>query len=209
MTPSCYAGGVSTAPTKGTRSATEADLLALPDGGRGWELIDGALTEKETGARHGQAQVSLVQLVGPFRRRGGGDDDTPHGWHILTEQLVRLVPHTVRPDVAGWRRKRLPELPSLGDDGVLDLRPDWVCEIISPKHAADDLVRKRRIYWQHEVPHYWIVDPRDETLTVHRWNAAGYIGVLVAQREERVRAEPFEAVEMRVGALFGDDEDAT
>ncbi len=198
---------MSTAVAKSKPAATEADLLALPDEGRGWELIGGELFEKGAGAHHGQSQVGVVQFIGPFRRRGGGDDG-PGGWHILTEQLVRLPPHAVRPDLAGWLRERMPVLPPLEDDGVLDLRPDWICEIITPKKAAHDRVRKKRLYFQHEVPHYWIIDPRDETLSVHRWNPAGYIEILVAQRGERVRAEPFQAIELSVGALFGDDEDA-
>ena len=73
--------------------------------------------------------------------------------------------------------------------------------------AAHDLVRKKRIYHQHQVPHYWIIDPRDETLTVHRWGPDGYIQVLLAQRGERVRAEPFQAIELPVGTFFGDDEE--
>src|SRR4051794_2700236 len=101
---------MSTAAAKTPRPATDADLLALPDEGRGWELIDGELVEKEAGAHHGRAQAQLTGRLIRFDRRSGGGD-TPGGWHILTEQLVRLAPHTARPDIAGWRRERLPELP--------------------------------------------------------------------------------------------------
>lgn len=184
------------------RPATEADLLALPEEGRGFELIDGELIEKQAGARHGYAQVAVSGVLHPFRRRGGGDSG---GWWILTEQLVRFPPDTLRPDLAGWRRERLPTLPVLEEDGVLDLRPDWICEIISPRKAAHDLVKKKRIYHRHQVPHCWIIDPRDETLTVHRWSDAGYVQVLLAQREDVVRAEPFDLVELAVAELFGDE----
>jgi len=90
---------------------------------------------------------------------------------------------------------------------VVRVRPDWVCEIISPRKAAHDLIRKKRIYHQHEVPYYWIVDPRDESLTVLQWTAKGYLEILAAVRGERVRAEPFPAIELPVGVLFGDDDD--
>jgi Uma2 family endonuclease len=184
--------------------ATEADLLALPEQGRGHELIDGDLVEKHGGFRHGRAQFNLAGLLSPYRRRGGGD--RPGGWWFLTEQLVAFPPHILRPDVAGWLRERLVEPPE-GEDAVVPVRPDWVCEIISPRKAAHDLVRKKRIYHRHEVPYYWLIDPRDESLTVLQWTAKGYLELLVAQRGERVRPEPFALVELPVGVLFGDDED--
>ncbi|MEZ4446944.1 MAG: Uma2 family endonuclease [Polyangiaceae bacterium] len=55
------------------------------------------------------------------------------------------------------------------------------------------------------VPHYWIADPRDATLTVMRWSADGYITVMRAERGETVHPEPFEAIALAVGTLFGDD----
>ena len=108
--------------------------------------------------------------------------------------------------MAGWLRERLPEPPE-DQETVLQVRPDWIGQIISSSNAANDLVKKRRIYHAHGVPHSWIIDPRDETLTVLRWTPDGYVGVLSALRSERVRPEPFAAVEWLVGILFGDDDD--
>jgi Uma2 family endonuclease len=186
--------------------ATLADLLALPEQGRGHELVDGELVEKQAGFRHGRAQFNVAGLLAPYRRREGGGG-RPGGWWLLTEQLVAFTPGQVlRPDVAGWLRERLPEPPD-EEDAVVEVRPDWVCEIISPRKAAHDLVRKKRIYHPCEVPYYWAIDPRDESLTVLQWTDKGYLELLVAQRGERVRAEPFPSVELHVGVLFGDDED--
>jgi Uma2 family endonuclease len=196
-----------TAPKGVAQPAMEADLLALPDEGRGFELLDGEIVEKQGGFGHGLAQGQLFHQVAPYAR-GTGGGDRPGGWWIIIEQLVRFESgQTLRPDVAGWRRERLAK-PPLDEDAVIDLRPDWICEIISSSNPANDLVKKRRIYHQHQVPHYWIVDPRDESLTVHRWTADGYTAVLTGLRNERVRPEPFEAVEWLVGVLFGDDDDA-
>jgi Uma2 family endonuclease len=190
------------------RPATEVDLLALPEEGRGFELIDGELVEKQGGFRHGRAHFNLAGLLSPYGRRTGGSDRRG-GWWFLLEQLVELSPGQIlRPDVAGWLRERLSEPPE-DEDAVVRVRPDWVCEIISPRKAANDLIRKKRIYHQHQVPHYWIVDPRDESLTVLQWTAKGYLEILVAQRGERVRAEPFLGLDLQVGVLFGDDEDET
>jgi Uma2 family endonuclease len=62
-----------------------------------------------------------------------------------------------------------------------------------------------RLYHRAAIPHYWIVDPRDATMTVMRWSEDGYITLLRAERGETVRAEPFDAIEFAVGVLFGDD----
>jgi Uma2 family endonuclease len=108
-----------------------------------------------------------------------------------------------RPDVVGWRRERLPALPS---EIPIKVRPDWICEILST-NKRNDLVEKKRSDRRHEVGHYWLVDPIEETLSVNRRHPDGYVEVLVADRSERVRTEPFDAIVLRVGVLFGDDDD--
>jgi Uma2 family endonuclease len=104
----------------------------------------------------------------------------------------------------GWRRERVAERPTGTPVSIL---PDWICEILSTNRRMD-LIQKKRVYHQARIPHYWIIDPADEILTVQRWAPDGYIEVLAAQRGERVRAEPFDAIELSVGALFGDDDAA-
>jgi Uma2 family endonuclease len=80
-----------------------------------------------------------------------------------------------------------------------------VGEIVSPKHESQDHVVKPRVLHAAEVPHYWILDPEERILLVHRWAREGYLVVLRATAGEVVRAEPFEAVEMSVSRLFGED----
>ena len=185
--------------------ATLADLLALDEDRRFHEIIGGELVPKASpSGEHGGAQAALTgSLFGPFNRRGGGP--FPGGWWFETEVEIELETHEVyRPDVAGWRRDRVPERPS---GYPVRIRPDWVCEILSPSNARDDQVTKFDGYQRGGVGHYWIVDPVLETLRVHRWTSEGYLVVSNAQRGQRVRAEPFEAIELQVGVLFGDDPD--
>jgi len=184
-------------------SATLADLLAIPEERRRHEIVDGDLIEKDAASgRHGGAQVRLSRHLGPYDRRPGGR--WPGGWWFATEAEILLDDAQVfRPDVVGWRRERLAVLPAEVPIAVV---PDWVCEILST-NKRNDLVKKKRAYHQHRVAHYWIIDPVEETLSVQRWHADGYLEVLIADRDARVRAEPFDAIELPVGVLFGDDDD--
>ncbi len=191
--------------TRRPGTATLADLLALPEEDRRrHELIGGELVERGAATgRHGGAQGRTFRVLGPFDRRGGGPPDSPGGWIFATEADIYFDDaNTLRPDVAGWRRERLPALP---DEFPIRVLPDWTCEVLST-NKRNDLVRKKRVYHQHQVPHYWILDPATDTMLVYRWSLEGYIEVLAAERADRVRAEPFAALELAVGVLFGDDD---
>lgn len=185
------------------RSATLADLLAIPEEERFHELLGSELVEKaRPSGEHGDAQAGVVSAVRPSyqRQRGSGG---PGGWWSATEVEVLLeTGDLTRPDVLGWRRERVRERPT---GTPVEVRPDWVCEVVSPSNANVDTVKKLRIYHRSQVPWYWLVDPRDATLTVMRWNEAGYTTVLRAERGESVRPEPFDEIELAVGMLFGDD----
>jgi Uma2 family endonuclease len=183
--------------------ATLDDFWAIPEGQRFHEFIDGNIVQKSapTG-EHGDAQAGVVGAVRPaFQRKARGDG--PGGWWIATEVEVLLNERDVlRPDVLGWRREGCPERPT--GTPVL-IRPDWICEVVSASSAKDDTVKKLRLYHHAAVPHYWIADPRDATLTVMRFTPDGYVTLLRAERHETVRPEPFQAIELFVGSLFGDD----
>jgi Uma2 family endonuclease len=183
--------------------ATLDDFWAIPESQRFHELIAGDLIQKAApSGEHGGAQAAVVGALGPpFQRKPGGRG--PGGWWIATEVEVLLeTGDVVRPDIVGWRRENSPERPA----GMpVKLRPDWICEIVSPSNATDDTVKKLRLYQQVNIPYYWIVDPREATLTVMRWSADGFVTRMRAERHEVVRAEPFQAIELAVGTLFGDD----
>jgi Uma2 family endonuclease len=207
----CYVGdemsGVNSKKSRGGH-ATLADLLALPEDDR-YELIDGELVPKEfASGKHGGTQLAIGSaVIGPFGRRPpGGPPDRPGGWWFATETLIQFAPRQIyRPDIAAWRRERLAALPT---EVPITVRPDWVCEVLSPTNTRNDTVRKMDGYHQAEVPHYWLVDPVSETLAVYRWTADGYLRVLGATRGDRVHAEPFHALELSVSAFFGDDDPA-
>ena len=181
--------------------ATLDDLLAIPEATRRHELIEGSIHEKEAArGEHGHAQRSMSEYVGPFVRRPGGR--LPGGWWIVTEVEVFFdAKNTFAPDLTGWRRERHPERPT---GTPIRVRPDWICEVLST-NRGHDLVKKKRVYHRYEVPHYWIVDPAREMISVYRWASEGYIEIQVAERGEIIHPEPFEAMPLHVGFLFGDD----
>lgn len=183
---------------------TVEDLAARSDSDR-LELVGGAIVEKAAPSPdHSLTELKLAELTGPFNRRAGGPRG-PGGWWLFAGLHVAYATGEVYcHDAAGWRRDRLAERPKTWP--VRD-RPDWVCEIVSRNHEANDLVIKPRALHAAEVPHYWVIDPEERILLVHRWSPDGYIVVERAQAGDKIRPEPFEALELAVASLFGDDED--
>lgn len=183
--------------------ATADDLVALGDASV--EVVGGTVVYKaEPSAEHGDAQAALVtELRQAFHRKPGRGG--PGGWWLLTEVDVEFERHEVyRPDLAGWRRDRLPERPS---GRPIRIRPDWVCEILSESNAATDQVDKFRVYASSGVPFYWIGDPGRGILTVYRLEGGTYSVALQAKQGEIVAAPPFDAISLRVGLLFGEEPD--
>lgn len=179
-------------------------LLAQPEE-RMYEVVRGMLVEREAARfEHGHAQMCIGSGLGRFNRRGG--DDGPGGWWIAVEVEVEYDPHEIyRHDLAGWRRDRLPGRPT---GRCVPVRPDWVCEIVSPSNWAHDTVTKFQTLQAAGVPHYWVVDLEHGVLTIYRFGGKVYEVARLAQPGQRLRLEPFEAIELEVSALFGLDVDA-
>jgi Uma2 family endonuclease len=188
---------------KGLATATYADLEALGDVRA--EIVHGSIVQKASPSpRHARAQRALAGFAGRrFDRRPGGR--WPGGWWIGTEVDVEYAPHELFcHDVAGWRVDRLAK--PLKERPVR-VRPDWVCEVLSVSNAKRDLMDKMQVLREAGVPHYWILDPDLKILTVYRLQSEGYLVLLTATSGQTVRAEPFEAVELPVGVLFGDEDE--
>lgn len=186
---------------KPRKIATVDDFLAIAEAQRFHELLAGEIIEKAApSAEHGTTQLEVgSRLIGPFGRNppSGG----PGGWWFMTEVELRFADEICRPDLVGWRRSVVPERPR---GKLIATIPQWICEILSDD-KRNDLVRKKRIYHRHHVDHYWLLDPEQGTLAVNRWHADGYLEVLAAERGQVVRAEPFDAIELPVSGLFGDE----
>ena len=122
------------------RRATYQDVLDAP-AHRVAEIVDGTLyTQPRPAPPHAVASSYLGgELTGPFGKGRGG----PGGWWILDEPELHLGEDILVPDLAGWRRERMAELP---DTAYFTLAPDWACEVLSASTRRLDLHEKRPVY---------------------------------------------------------------
>jgi Uma2 family endonuclease len=177
--------------------ATYEDLLALPPNVVG-ELVAGELYASPRPApRHAAAASALGEELGPPFKRGRGG---PGGWIILDEPELHLGGDALVPDLAGWRRTRMPEMPI--DLAYFVLAPDWVAEVASPSTAALDRGPKLAAYARERVPHVWIIDPVAQVLEVLELDGATYRIIKVSSGEQKVRAIPFDAIELDLAVLW-------
>lgn len=174
-------------------------LACLPEGLTG-EIIHGQLhTQPRPRGPHISAGSGLGMLIGTPYHLGGGQG--PGGWWILTEPEVHFVRNTevLVPDLAGWRRTRMPALP---EDQRFEVVPDWVCEILSPATASKDRQVKMPVYAGYGVGHAWIVDPDEQALEAYRQRGAEWHLEARYAGEDWVAAEPFPAAHFRVADLW-------
>ncbi len=167
------------------------------------EILDGELFTFARPARpHTRSASRLtMKLGGPFDLGEGG----PGGWVILIEPELHLGPRPdkVVPDLAAWRRERMPD--ALGDEETLayyDVPPDWVCEVISPRTERVDQGKKMRIYRREGVKHVWLLQPLLKTLEVYRLEGALWMLLETYEEDAKVRAEPFDALELDLSAIW-------
>jgi Uma2 family endonuclease len=146
---------------------------------------------------HAVAATALGEELGPPFKRGKGG---PGGWVILFEPELHLGADIVVPDLGGWRRERMPEVPF--DKAYFDLAPDWVCEVLSPSTEATDRDDKLRIYSRERVPHVWFVNPLVRTLELLCLDGASYRIAAVYRDDTPVRAAPFDAIELELATLW-------
>ena|SRR5688572_2698988 len=182
------------------RGATYADLTALPDNFVA-EIIAGELyaSPRPSPLHAHAASVLGIELGGPFHRGRNG----PGGWVLLNEPELHFGGDVLVPDIAGWRRQRMPALPATS---YFTLAPDWLCEVLSPSTETIDRRKKLTIYAQQSVKHVWLVDPLLETLEVLSLRSRRWSLLAKHEGQSRLRAEPFDAIELELAALWAERE---
>jgi Uma2 family endonuclease len=182
------------------RPATYEDLIKVPDIMVAEILDDELHASPRPALRHVNVTSSLGVLIGgPYHHGRGG----PGGWLILDEPELHFGRNVLVPDLAGWRRTRLPQCP---DEAFCSLAPDWVCEVLSPSTASIDRVKKLAIYAREQVTYAWLVDPAVRTLEVLRLEAGRWTILATHAGSEVVRAEPFADTDLELASLWADEQ---
>ena len=183
-------------PATARKFATYEDLFDLPDHLLG-QIIHGQLiTQPRPAPKHASAASTIGMTIGtPYHRGSGG----PGGWWILDEPELHLGPHILVPDLAGWRRERLPTMP---ESAYFTLSPDWVCEVLSPGTARVDRADKMPIYAAQGIPFLWLIDPAPQTLEVFVLREGRWSLEHVYKEDDEVRAAPFDATAFPLADLW-------
>ena len=178
------------------RRASYDDLLAVPDH-KVAEIVDGDLVVSPRPAiPHANASSALGVVVGgPFGFGTGG----PGGWVILDEPELHFRGDVLVPDLAGWRRERMPAAPSAP---YISLAPDWICEVLSPSTEKLDRADKLPIYARERVAHAWLVNPLSRTLEILALEGSRWTLIATFAGDTKVRAVPFDAVEIDLKMLW-------
>lgn len=177
--------------------ATYEDILELPANIVG-EIINGHIeTHPRPAPKHALAASSLGgELFFPFQKGKGG----PGGWWIIDEPELHVDSHVLVPDLAGWRKEKMPSLP---DTAWFDIIPDWVCEILSPSTAKVDRVEKMPIYAHLGISHFWLIDPQLQTLEVYELHNSQWVLLEIIDNDKLVSSAPFQDVSFSLSSLWG------
>lgn len=173
-------------------------LLQLPEPLTG-EILGGRLyAAPRPGGRHGIAGRGLsIDLGGPFDLGRNG----PGGWWIVPEPEVHFVRdiEVAVPDLAGWRRERMPQIP---DGHRFELVPDWLCEILSESAMKKDRAVKLPLYARYGVAHVWLVDPSARTLEAYELSQGRWVLLSTLKDDDAVQLPPFEAASFSLADLW-------
>jgi Uma2 family endonuclease len=136
--------------------------------------------------------------VGPFQKGRGG----PGGWWIIDEPEVHFVRdiEVAVPDLAGWKRERMPAVPR---DHRFEVVPDWICEILSASTASKDREIKLPLYAAHGVAYAWLVDPIGQTLEALALKDGAWVMLGRFSGADRVAVAPFDVITIALSDLWG------
>ena len=151
--------------TRPVTRLTYEDYAKTPDDER-WELLNGELVMVPApNTFHQSAQVGLGWRMARFVEQGG----LGRVFFAPTD-VVLSDTNVVQPDLlfVSTEREHIITHPNI--QGA----PDLAVEIRSPSTAERDLTVKRRLYEEHGVKEYWLVDPDAMTVTVLLLGEHGY-----------------------------------
>ena len=182
------------------RAATYADLEVVPPNLVAELLFGDLVIHPRPAPRHAIAITELsASLSGPVRHGRGG----PGGWIFMIESELHLGDDVVVPEIAGWRRERLPELP---DTANLTTPPDWACEVLPRSTEPYERGPKRQIYARAGVGFLWLVNPRARLLEAFALVEGRWLLLAALRDGDPASVAPFEAAAFSLGHLWPYDD---
>lgn len=183
-------------PNLAIKTPTYDDLLNLPENHIGEIIHDVLYSQPRPAPKHAHTYSTLGYTVGgPFQGGIGG----PGNWWIIDEPEVHIDGHIFVPDIAGWKRERMPTLP---DTAWFEIVPDWICEILSPSTARTDRMIKMPLYAELGVKYFWLIDPELQTLEVYQLEKQHWSLMASLKDDDVVSVIPFNAISFSLGNLW-------
>lgn len=176
---------------------TSADLEVLPDDGKRYEIIDGELyVSKQPHWHHQKVCLRLGRYLDEWNEQTGAGDVS------LAPGVIFADDEDVAPDVVWISQARLTA--SLGPEGRLHAAPEIAVEVLSPGATNErrDREAKLKLYSQHGVQEYWIVDWRRRQIEVFRREQAALRLVETLFEQDILRSPLLPGFECKVGQLF-------
>lgn len=173
-------------------------LEALPEGLTG-EILNGQLhTHPRPAGPHARAETELSIDIGSAYGRGRGG---PGGWWIIVEPEIHFIldEEVTVPDLAGWRKERMPQIP---EGHRFEVVPDWICEVLSPSTASKDREVKMPIYAHYGVAYAWLVDPKCHTLEAYALADGEWQLLAEASGNDTIAVAPFAALQLDLSNLW-------
>lgn len=170
---------------------TYEDLLALGEDRFRHEIIDGVhFMSAAPNLRHQRIVRDLGYVIHAWLKRH------PIGemWGLAVD-VVFTKHDVVEPDIIYVSNERREILTDANIQGA----PDLVVEVLSPSTRKWDEIDKRRLYAEKNVPEFWIIDPRRNTVRVIRH------GDEVAQlsADDTLTTPLLPGLEIRLAEIFG------
>ena len=175
---------------------TIADWEAMPDDGNRYEIIEGDIVVSRA------AILAHQRILGKLDRGLGRYLDTnPIGEILITPGVIFNDFNGVIPDLVFVSYALRDEIAK--GDRIMGA-PDLVIEIVSPgtENSRRDRILKRRVYGQHGVKEYWIVDGESRSVEVYR-NVNGILeSVVTFGVQDQLSSPLFPGLELGVASLF-------
>ncbi|MBF0099990.1 MAG: Uma2 family endonuclease [Desulfobacterales bacterium] len=172
------------------------DLYNIPENMIG-QIINGELiVMPRPSPKHAGTLSNLTIEIGPPYKLGRGG---PGGWIILDEPEIKLGQDIFVPDLAGWKKEKLPQPPSTN---YISVPPDWICEVLSPSTEKTDRARKMPIYAQFQVGHLWLIDPIEKILEIFKLIHNQWTVLSIYAEDDKVKGEPFQEIDIDLKNLW-------